>query len=99
MLCDKFKLEEFNLKEEYLRKLSEEKEKRKRRRLLDRGFRPPQPAEEEDMEPPVDPEIEDDPEDFDREAHEREVMQMILDSGKGLVIDGTWTDLPEDTVG
>lgn len=51
------------------------------------------------MEPPVDPEIEEDPEDFDKEAHEREVLQMILDSGKGLVIDGTWTDLPEDTVG
>ena len=25
-------------------------------------------------------------------------MKMILDSNKGLVIDGTWTDLPEDAV-
>jgi len=74
MICDKYKLEEFNLREAYLSKLKEEKDKRKRRRLLDRGFRPPQPTEEDETEPPVDPEIEDDPEDFDREAHEREVM-------------------------
>lgn len=95
MICDKYKLEEFNLKNEYFAKLKEEKEQRKRRRLLDRGFRPPQPAEEEGMEPPADPEIEDDPEGFDREGHERDVMKMILDSKKGLVIDGTWRDIPE----
>lgn len=99
MLCEKYKLEEFNLKKEYLDKLKEEKEKRKRRRLLDRGFRPPQPAEEEGMEPPVDPEIEDDGPDFDRVGHELEVMKMILDSSKGLVIDGTWRDIAEEVVG
>lgn len=98
MLCDKFKLEEFNLKQEYLNKLKEEKEKRKRRRLLDRGFRPPLPPDEEGMEPPPDPEIEDDPEDFDREGHERQVMKMIYDSSKGYVIDGTWRDLPEGAI-
>jgi hypothetical protein len=65
-LCDKFKLEEFILKDELLNKLKEEKDKRKRRRLLDRGFKPPQPPEEEGMESPPDPEIEEDPEDFDR---------------------------------
>lgn len=97
MLCDKYKLEEFNLKERFLEALKEEKEKRKRRRLLDRGFRPPPPVEEEGEAPPPDPEIEDDPEDFDKEGHEREVMKKILDSSKGLVIDGTWADLPEDS--
>lgn len=71
MICEKFKLNEFELKKEYLARLKEEKEKRKRARLLNRGFRPPPPAEEEGMEPPADPEIEDDPEDFDREGHER----------------------------
>jgi hypothetical protein len=98
MLCEKYKLDEFNLKDELLKKLKEEKDKRKRRRLLDRGFKAPLPPEEEGMESPPDPEIEDDPEDFDRAAHEREVLKMILDSHKGLVIDGTWTDLPEDAV-
>ena len=97
MLCEKFKLEEFNLKQEFLAKLKEEKDKRKRRRLLDRGFRPPLPAEEEGGPNPPDPEIEDDPEDFDKEAHEREVMKEIFDSSKGYVIDGTWADLPEES--
>jgi hypothetical protein len=36
------------LKTEFLNKLKEEKEKRKRRRLLDRGFRAPQPSDEEE---------------------------------------------------
>jgi len=98
MLCEKYKLEEFNLKEEFLKKLAEEKNVRKRRRLLDRGFKPPEPAEEEGMAPPPDPEIENDPEDFDLASHEREVLQKILDSNKGLVIDGTWIDLPEESV-
>ncbi len=98
MLCEKYKLEEFNLKDEFLAKLKEEKEIRKRRRLLDRGFKPLPPPEEEGMDSPPDPEIEDDPEDFDKAQHERDVLKMILDSSKGLVIDGTWTDLPEDSV-
>lgn len=98
MLCEKYKLEDLNLRESFLAKLDVEKEKRKRRRLLDRGFRPPEPPEEEGMEAPPDPEIEEDPEDFDREAHEREVMQMIYDNSKGYIIDGTWRDLPEDAV-
>lgn len=99
MLCDKFKLNEFELKKEYLKRLKEEKDKRKRTRLLNRGFRPPAPAEEEGMEPPADPEIEDDPEDFDREGHERQVMKMIFDSSKGYIIDGSWRELPEGAVG
>jgi hypothetical protein len=98
MFCDKLKLEEFNLKQAYFDKLKEEKEKRKRRRLLDRGFRPPLPAEEEGMEPPPDPEIEDDPEDFDKEGHERQVMKMIYDSSKGFIIDGSWRDIPEGAI-
>lgn len=98
MLCEKYKLDEFELKNTYLAKLKEEKEKRKRRRLLDRGFRPPQPPDEEGGEAPPDPEIEDDPEDFEREVHEREVMKSIYDNIKGYVIDGNWRDLPEGTI-
>ena len=50
------------------------------------------------MEPPPDPEIEEDPDDFDRGEHEKAVMRQILDGNKGLVIDATWSDLPEDKV-
>jgi len=74
-----------------------EKEKRKRRRLLDRGFRPPLPAEEDAEGPPPDPEIEDDPEDFDKEANERTLMKLITDASKSLVIDGSWTAFGEDS--
>ena len=98
MLCEKFKLDEFELKKQYLAKLKEEKVKRQRARLLNRGFRPPPPAEEEGMEPPADPEIEEDPEDFDKKAHEQQVIKMIFDSQKGYVIDGSWRELPEGAV-
>lgn len=81
-----------------MEKLKSEKESRKRRRLLERGFKPPQPPEEEGMEPPPDPEIEEDPDDFEKAPHEKEVMQGIMDANKGYVIDGTWANLPEDTV-
>jgi len=79
MLCEKFKLSDFELKKNYIAKLDEEKEKRKRRRLLDRGFGKPAEPDEDGNIPP-DPEIEEDPEDFEKEAHEREVMKLIYDN-------------------
>jgi hypothetical protein len=45
-LCRKYKLEELGLKEKFLEQLAAEKEVRKRRRGLDRGFKPPPPLEE-----------------------------------------------------
>lgn len=97
MLCEKYKLEEFELKKSYLSKLDEEKEKRKRRRLLDRGFGKPGEPDEDGVIPP-DPEIEAEADDFEFNVHEREVMQMIYDNQKGYVIDGCWRDLPEGKV-
>lgn len=88
MLCEKYKLEELCLKEAFHSKTAEEKEKRARRKLLDRGFKPPVVDEDGNVVP--DEEGED--EEFDKEAHERDLMKMILDAGKGLVIDGTWTN-------
>jgi hypothetical protein len=90
MLCERYKLEELSLKDAFLGKMQSEKETRKRRRLLDRGFRPPPAVEEEGEEPPPDAEIEEDPEDFDREAHERDLLKMVGPSQQGLVIDGSW---------
>jgi adenylate/nucleoside-diphosphate kinase len=103
-LCNKYKLEELCLKDEFLAKMASEKETRKRRRLLDRGFRPPAPAEEPPEDgalpswPWPDPEIDDDPEDFDKEAHERELLKMVCKKDKGLIVDGTWGGFPEETV-
>jgi adenylate/nucleoside-diphosphate kinase len=97
-LCSKYKLEELSLKDEFLAKMKSEKEARQRRRLLERGFRPPAPADEETGVVPPDPEIEDDPEDFEKEAHERELLKLICNKDKGLIVDGTWSGFPEETV-
>lgn len=78
--------------------MKSEKESRQRKRLLERGFRPPAPADEETGVVPPDPEIEDDPEDFEKEAHEKELLKLICNKDKGLIIDGTWTGFPEETV-
>lgn len=66
--------------------------------MLNRGFRPLEQPEEEGAEVAVDPEINDDPEDFDRTAHERDMFRRVLPSSKALVYDGNWTSLPEDSV-
>ncbi len=99
MLCDKFKLQEFELQKEYLAKVKLEKEKRQRSRLLHRGFKA-MPVDEESGLPEPDPEILDDPAEFtdEIESHEKRFMSEIFDAKKGLIIDGHWTTLPEDTV-
>jgi hypothetical protein len=76
--------------------MASEKEIRKRRRLLTRGFRPLPPAEEEAETQPVDAEIEDDPEDFDKGLHEQELVRKVLVCNKGLVIDGTLNKFPPE---
>jgi len=99
MICDKYKLEEFELQKEYLKALHAEKDKRKRLRRLNRGFKAPEEVEEGE-EPELDLEIEEDPDDFDLAEHQIEVMRQILDASKGLVIDGTWRiseEVPEIT--
>ena len=97
MICKKYKIPSFGIKNEFLTKLRVEKDERKRQRLLNRGFKPPEPVEDEE-DPPPDPEIEDDPEDFEKEAHEKDVLRSILDASSVLIIDGDWFDLPEEEV-
>lgn len=96
-ICDKYKVTELKLAQEFLAKMASEKDIRKRRRLLDRGFRPPPPVEEGE-EPAVDEEIENEPEDFVKEDHEKELIKIICPSEKSLIIDGTWNGFPEDAV-
>lgn len=96
-LCDRFKLEEFELQKEYLKKVEQEQESRRRLRKLKRGFKA-MPIDEETGKEEVDPEIQEDPDDFDRGAAEVKFMTELVDSKKGLIIDGHWTTLPEGAV-
>ena len=98
LICEKYRVTQFSLKQEFLKKLTLEKDERKKQRLLARGFKAPEPVEDEEEGPQPDPEIEDDPEDFDKEAHEREMFRSILDAHSVLVIDGDWFNLPEDAI-
>lgn len=50
--------------------------------MLARGFKEPEPVEEGEA-PPLDPEIENDPDDFEKEAHEIEVFRSIFDPSIG----------------
>ena len=54
------------------------------------------PVDEETGEMERDPEIMDDPEDFEPAEAEKKFMAEIFDANKGLVIDGHWTTLPEE---
>jgi len=104
LLCDKYKLGELELKKAFLKKLKDEKAKRRRERHLKRGFKP-LPEEEEDVdrtapdyEEPRDAELDEEEEDFDKEAHEKECMKAIFDASSGLIVDGNWSGIPEETV-
>jgi len=98
LICQKYKVPEFKLKVEFLAKLKASKNERKKQRLLKRGFKPPEPVEEGEEGPPPDPEIEDDPDDFEKEAHEKETLKYVLDAYSPLIIDGEWFDLPDEEV-
>jgi hypothetical protein len=99
MLCEKYKLDEFELQKEYLAKIKQEKESRQRLRLLQRGYKA-MPIDEDTNQPEPDPEIIEDTAEFtdEIETHEKRFMSEIVKAEKGLIIDGHWTTLPEDTV-
>lgn len=98
MLANKFKIDSLELKPQFLALMKSEKEKRKRARLLARGFKEPEPVEDEEAEPVVDAEIEDDPAEFVDAigTHYQELFQSVMAADKPLVMDGHWTTMPED---
>ena len=69
---------------------------RKRGRQLQFGFQKPEEADEDGNVPP-NPLIEEDPEDFDKEAYEKELIRKVFDdTSRGLIIDGTWNNFAEE---
>ena len=98
-LCDKYRFSPFEIKNAYVDVMLKEKEERKRKRLLARGFKPPLPPEEEGEAPPPDPEIEEDPEDFDKAVHEKQLFNQLLQAEEATVYDLDWFDIPEEGAG
>ena len=74
LLCDKYKLSSMNVLETFLAWLTEEKKKWKRAWLLARGFKEPGEPDEETGQYPPDLDIENDPDDFEKDAHEKEIF-------------------------
>ena len=72
-----------NVLETFLKWLTEEKQKWKWARLLAWGFKEPGEPDEETGQYPPDLEIENDPDDFEKEAHEKEVFKSIFDASIG----------------
>ena len=95
-LCEKFKLDEFLLKKQFVQKQNEEKEKRKRGRLLNKGFAPPAGFDEETGKAIPDPDVENEPESFSQEENDIEIMRSLMDASKGLIIDGSWRKMSEE---
>ena len=97
----KYNIDVVQVKDTFLRRLEEEKGKRKRGRYLARGFKAPEPLGDDDEateEVPEDPEIAEDPEDFDRGAEERGILKEIMLGGLPQLYNGEWFDMPEDKV-
>jgi len=88
------------MKSEFLELMKTEKNKRKRARLLARGFKEPEPVDEaeENPEPVVDEEIEQDPPEFVDAIgeHYKDLFQSIMPAAKPTVMDGHWTTMPEE---
>ena len=97
LLCDKFKLEPLELMAEFNKKQALELKSRQRKRLLDRGFKGIPEPEDPTEEPEVDAEIMEDPEDFEKGEQDVKDLRAVIDTSKGLVIDGNWRPQGEDS--
>ena len=84
------------MKELFLTKIKEEKEKRKRQRVLDRGFKPQELDEE--GKPIEDPEILEEKEDFDRQKHETEIFADLFYKVQEVFIVGNFFEVEEEVI-
>ena len=99
MLCDKFKLEPLELMESFTAKQKEQLKARQRKRLLERGFKGMPEAEDPEAPPEVDEEIMNDPDDFDKADQDLKDILAVIDTKKGLIIDGNWRAPIKDDFG
>mmetsp|Transcript_183 Transcript_183/g.151 ORF Transcript_183/g.151 Transcript_183/m.151 type:complete len:139 (+) Transcript_183:1906-2322(+) len=91
-----YKISRVDLTADLLALLKREKEERKRERELKRGFKPKEFDDEGEEVP--DPEIEEDPEDFDIRAHEIDCLKRVLEQHNEILINANQFDLEEGLI-
>ena len=96
LLNQLYKIPILKLKENLLRNLEVHKKNRQQERFFMKGFKAPE-FDEEGKEI-LDPEVQDDPQDFDRKLHEVDVINGILNNASSLLIDGNFFDVPEENL-
>ncbi|CAD8103243.1 unnamed protein product [Paramecium sonneborni] len=90
-----YKLPVLDLKDNLIQNLEINKKNRQLNRYYMKGFKPKE-LDADGKEIP-DPEITEDPADFDRKAHEIDVLNKILDCG-GVIINANFFDVSEELV-
>jgi len=96
LLNEKYKISIFDLKDEFLKQLSLNKQARKRLRILMRPFKAKE-LNEEGLEI-EDPELNEESNDFDRKSHEISIISSLLTPLNEVFINGNWFDIEEDQV-
>ena len=99
-LSKEYAIPMINLKDRMLPRILEERGKRKQLRIYLKGYKPPPPPGEDGEEPPPveeDPEIAEDPEDFDKAKEEKYLLKEIMLPQKEQFYDCDWFDIPEVT--
>jgi adenylate/nucleoside-diphosphate kinase len=102
IFAEKYQIPILDLKQTFLDRLAEEKQKRLMERFYRRGFKAPEFLDEDEElklpAPEEDADLQEEDPEFDREKHEREIMKEVLDGNEGYFIDANWFDIEEDKV-
>merc|ERR1712096_60364 len=96
-ISEKYQIKTLNIKNDLLALLEVKKNERKRQRFLLRGFKAKEITDENE-EAEADPEIENDPEDFDRKNCEEECVKCILEPSTQGLYDANWFDVEEEKI-
>ena len=99
-LCEKYQIDSLDLKTKYLEYLEQEKYKRRKARLLKRGFLPRETNDDEEPYDPIehDPDIIEEDESFDKALNEKNSMQLVLKGDQPLIINSRWLEIDEEKV-
>lgn len=98
LVSENYQIESLALKNQYLNIVNQETFKRRKARLLRKGFTPRE--ETEDPYDPLndDPEIIEEDEEFNQALHEQNLMKNLLNGENPLVVNSRWFEVEEDKV-